>query len=60
MTDFPSLPLTAVPRPPDVVVVVTDTSTRRGRLDSTHNERRRQCEGASAMTRVALEARPRA
>lgn len=47
LIDCRSLALTPVPMPPDVVVVVMDTSTRRGLMDSAYNERRRQCEDAS-------------
>jgi galactokinase len=37
----------AVPLPPGVAVVVMDTNTRRGLVDSAYNERRRQCEAAA-------------
>lgn len=36
-----------VPLPKDVAVVVMDTSTRRGLVDSAYNERREQCESAA-------------
>jgi galactokinase len=36
-----------VPLPKDVAVVVMDTSTRRGLVDSAYNERRSQCESAA-------------
>ncbi|HEY3661611.1 MAG TPA: galactokinase, partial [Chthoniobacterales bacterium] len=37
----------AVPLPPGVSIVVMDTGTRRGLVDSAYNERRRQCEAAA-------------
>ena len=37
----------AVPLPAGVVVIVMDTSTRRGLVDSAYNERRAQCEAAA-------------
>jgi galactokinase len=37
----------AVPLPPDTSVVIMDTSTRRGLVDSAYNERRAQCEAAA-------------
>ena len=36
-----------MPFPPGVAVVVLDTSTRRGLVDSAYNERRSQCEAAA-------------
>ena len=36
-----------IPIPQDVAVVVMDTSTRRGLVDSAYNERREQCESAA-------------
>jgi galactokinase len=36
-----------IPLPKDVAVVVMDTSTRRGLVDSAYNERREQCESAA-------------
>ncbi len=47
LIDCRSLKLTSVPLPPEVVVVVMDTSTRRGLMDSAYNERRAQCETAA-------------
>lgn len=47
LIDCRSLELQAVPLPDDVVVVILDTSTRRGLVDSAYNERRRQCEAAA-------------
>ena len=42
-----SLETQPVPLPPDTAVVVLDTATRRGLLDSAYNERRAQCEAAA-------------
>jgi galactokinase len=36
-----------VPVPPDVAVVILDTATRRGLVESAYNERREQCEAAA-------------
>jgi galactokinase len=47
LIDCRSLETTAVPLPADVAVVVLDTSTRRGLVDSAYNERRAQCEAAA-------------
>ena len=47
LIDCRSLALTPVPLPPEVVVVVMDTATRRGLMDSAYNERRAQCEAAA-------------
>lgn len=47
LIDCRSLATTPVPMPDDVVVVVMDTSTRRGLMDSAYNERRQQCEQAA-------------
>ena len=44
LIDCRSLDSEAVPLPRDTVVVVLDTSTRRGLVDSAYNERRAQCE----------------
>lgn len=45
--DCRSLELQHVPLPESVAVVVLDTSTRRGLVDSAYNERRTQCEIAA-------------
>jgi galactokinase len=45
--DCRSLEYEQVPLPNEVVVVVMDTSTRRGLVDSAYNERRAQCEAAA-------------
>lgn len=47
LIDCRSLETQAVPLPPDTVVVVLDTATRRGLVDSAYNERRSQCEAAA-------------
>jgi galactokinase len=47
LIDCRSLECTPVAFPPGVAVVVLDTSTRRGLVDSAYNERRRQCEEAA-------------
>lgn len=47
LIDCRSLATQAVPLPPDTVVVVLDTATRRGLVDSAYNERRSQCETAA-------------
>ena len=38
-----------VPLPPQTAVVILDTATRRGLVDSAYNERRAQCEAAAAL-----------
>ena len=45
--DCRSLGIESVPLPPETAVVVLDTGTRRGLVDSAYNERRRQCEEAA-------------
>lgn len=46
--DCRSLEYEHVPLPDDIAVVVMDTSTRRGLVDSAYNERRSQCEAGAA------------
>lgn len=48
LIDCRSLETQLVPLPPETVVVVLDTATRRGLVDSAYNERRAQCERAAA------------
>jgi galactokinase len=48
LIDCRSLETRPVPLPADVAVVVLDTATRRGLVDSAYNERRAQCERAAA------------
>jgi galactokinase len=47
LIDCRSLETQIVPLPPDTAVVVLDTATRRGLVDSAYNERRSQCEAAA-------------
>jgi galactokinase len=47
LIDCRSLELQPVPVPAGAVVVVLDTGTRRGLVDSAYNERRSQCEEAA-------------
>jgi len=47
LIDCRSLESRAVPFPPGSAVVVLDTATRRGLVDSAYNERRAQCEAAA-------------
>ena len=60
LIDCRSLVLQPVPLPSGVVVVVMDTATRRGLVDSAYNERRQQCEtaarffGAKALRDVSM------
>ena len=48
LLDCRSLAGSQVPLPPGTAVVVMDTGTRRGLVDSAYNERRSQCEAAAA------------
>ena len=52
LIDCRSLDRQAVPLPPQTVVVVLDTATRRGLVDSAYNERRAQCEAAARFFEV--------
>ena len=47
LIDCRSLETSPVPFPPGVAVVILDTGTRRGLVDSAYNERRGQCEAAA-------------
>jgi len=47
LIDCRSLQTQAVPLPPNAIVVVLDTATRRGLVGSAYNERRTQCEAAA-------------
>jgi len=47
LIDCRSLHTETVPFPPGTTVVVLDTATRRGLVDSAYNERRSQCESAA-------------
>lgn len=53
LIDCRSLETEAVPLPPQTVVVILDTSTRRGLVDSAYNERRAQCDAAAAYFHVS-------
>ncbi len=59
--DCRSLEIQHVPLPVGISIVVLDTSTRRGLVDSAYNERRNQCEeaarwfGVKALRDVSLE-----
>lgn len=48
LIDCRSLKTRLIPLPPGTAVVVLDTATRRGLVDSAYNERRTQCEAAAA------------
>jgi galactokinase len=48
LIDCRTLGTRAVPIPNGAVVVILDTATRRGLVDSAYNERRQQCEAAAA------------
>lgn len=54
LIDCRSLETRAVPIPNSVAVVVLDTATRRGLVDSAYNERRRQCEAAASFFGVRV------
>lgn len=47
LIDCRSLETTSAPLPADSAVVILDTGTRRGLVDSAYNERREQCEAAA-------------
>ena len=61
LIDCRSLDIEAVPLPEDTAVVVMDTKTQRGLVDSAYNERREQCEtaarafGVDALRDVSME-----
>ncbi|PIE79739.1 MAG: galactokinase [Chloroflexi bacterium] len=48
LIDCRSLETCAVPLPKETAVVILDTATRRGLVDSAYNQRRQQCEQAAA------------
>ncbi len=52
LIDCRALTWEAAPLPPQTAVVILDTATRRGLVDSAYNERRRQCETAAALLGV--------
>jgi galactokinase len=53
LIDCRTLETQTVPLPSGTVVVVLDTATRRGLVDSAYNERRKQCEEAAQFFGVA-------
>ncbi|NKQ37711.1 MAG: galactokinase [Chloroflexi bacterium] len=53
LIDCRSLATEAVPLPEDTAVIILDTATRRGLVESAYNERRQQCEQAAAFLGVA-------
>jgi galactokinase len=54
MIDCRDLSTETLPLPQGTVVVILDTNTRRGLVDSAYNERRRQCEEAAAFFGVKV------
>ncbi|MCP4757572.1 MAG: galactokinase [Proteobacteria bacterium] len=52
LIDCRSLETDTVPLPEGSLVVILDTTTRRGLMDSAYNERRSQCEAAAAAFQV--------
>jgi galactokinase len=52
LIDCRSLECSPVPFPPGTAVVVLDTSTRRGLVDSAYNERRSRCEESAKFFKV--------
>lgn len=52
LIDCRTLETQLAPLPPGVAVVILDTMTRRGLVDSAYNERRAQCERAAAVLGV--------
>lgn len=52
LLDCRSLAAEFVPLPPGTAVIVLDTATRRGLVDSAYNERRAQCAAAAAFFQV--------
>lgn len=53
LIDFDDLSLHPCPLPDNSSIVVLDTTTRRGLLDSAYNERRQQCDNAASVMGVA-------
>ncbi len=54
LIDCRSLDATPLPLPSGTSVVILDTATRRGLVDSAYNERRQQCEEAAAFFGVKM------
>lgn len=53
LIDCRSLETSSAPLPPGTAVVILDTGTRRGLVDSKYNERREQCEAAARHFSIA-------
>lgn len=53
MIDFNDLSLHPCPLPEHCSIVILDTTTRRGLIDSAYNERRQQCDNAALLMGVA-------
>jgi galactokinase len=53
LIDFKDLTLKPYPLPENSSIVILDTTTRRGLIDSAYNERRQQCENAASVMGVA-------
>lgn len=53
LIDFADLSLQPCPLPENSSIVILDTTTRRGLVDSAYNERRQQCDNAAAVMGVA-------
>ena len=53
LIDCRSLETTSAPLPPGSAVVILDTGTRRGLVDSEYNQRRARCEAAARHFGVA-------
>lgn len=52
LLDCRSLTMQSVPISPDIAIVLMDTGTRRGLVDSQYNDRRMQCEEATRILHV--------
>ncbi|MCB8983910.1 MAG: galactokinase [Ardenticatenaceae bacterium] len=52
LIDCRTLETSLAPLPPETAVVIMDTATRRGLVDSAYNERRAQCEAAARFFQV--------
>lgn len=53
LIDFNNLSLKPCPLPENSSIVILDTTTRRGLIDSAYNERRQQCDNAASVMGVA-------
>ena len=52
LLDCRALTGTPIPLPDNISVVILDTSTRRGLIHSSYNDRRAQCEAAARLFQV--------